>query len=199
MGLENEGGVNHLALTRTRTLNFCQHLFTIHFATKAAITHTLEHSRNYRSTRRKFIKSCLPQQSKAALWSTGQGSKQGKPLAVFTERSLNPAPAVKGAVESGVIACREFSAHHSIAAEAQRSRFLWKRCALGCFLPVFLQSSEERSGDCLPRNLSPSAVFTRAPFLAPQTSNFEDLFSPDRNGHLQEVAASFSLQAFHFS
>lgn len=51
MGPEQKGGVNHRASTRRCAPHFCQHIFTIHFTTKAAITHTLARSRNYRSRR----------------------------------------------------------------------------------------------------------------------------------------------------
>lgn len=66
MGLEQKGGVNHRASTCRCELHFCQHIFTIHFTTKATITHTLARSRNYRSSKRRFIKGCPPQPSGAA-------------------------------------------------------------------------------------------------------------------------------------
>lgn len=121
MGPEQKGGVNHRASTRRCPPHFYQHIFTIHFATKAAITHTLARSRNYRSSERRFIKGRPPQPSGAA-----GGNSNDEKLFFLTRRVyrslLEPSEAERGAAESGVMACREFSAHHNTAADDPASR-----------------------------------------------------------------------------
>lgn len=208
MGLEHKGGVNHLALTRTHTRHFCQHIFTINFTTKAAITHTLAHSRNYQSTRWKFIKSCVPQQSKAALWSTRQESKQGKPLFLTcrvyctllepcAERGgKNQLNRTNGGGKGGRGERRDCVSRVQRSGRAALTLPVAKGCTrMFSGFPSVLRGAARRlfAEESLSglRCSQPREQNLKTPFLATQPSTFKDLFSTRR-----KLTRRFSLRTF---